>query len=255
MIHHLNCASLHPYIPAIDSIVNCLLLESDDGYLLVDTGFGRQDYLNPSPLVRTFIALLRTPCDMEETALRQVEGFGIDPKDVRHILLTHMHLDHAGGLPDFPWAQVHVHRREYEMGMRRSLPLGPFYRPEHWAHNPNWALYDNASTDWYGFEAIEVLPGIKPRILFLPLPGHSPGHCGVAIELDHGWLLHCGDATYPFYRMEDPRQPYGEPPTWLVHWLLGPHTPKLKALHARWGDEIHLICGHDPVSLEDHKTY
>jgi glyoxylase-like metal-dependent hydrolase (beta-lactamase superfamily II) len=255
MIQHLNCASLHPYIPPIDSIVNCLLVESDDGYLLVDTGFGKQDYLDPSPFMRAFIALLRTPQNLEETAIEQVKSFGIDPPDVRHIVLTHMHLDHAGGLPDFPWAQVHVHRSEFEMGMSRSLPLGPFYRPEHWVHNPNWILYDTPVCEWYGFEAIDVLSGIKPRILFLPLPGHSPGHCAVAIELDHAWLLHCGDATYPFYRMGDPRQPYGEPPTWLVRWLLGPHTPKLRELHERWGDEIEFVCGHDPVSLEDHKTY
>ena len=255
MIHHLNCASMHPYVPAIDSIVNCLLIESDDGYLLVDTGFGRQDYLSPSPLVRAFTALLRTPRDLNETASEQVKGLGVDPEDVHHIVLTHMHLDHAGGLPDFPWAQVHVHRSEHEMGMRRSLPFGPFYRPEHWAHQPHWVLYDDPRSSWYGFEAIELLPGIKPRILLLPLPGHSPGHCGVAIELDHGWLLHCGDATYPFYRMDDPRQPFGDPPGWLVRWLLGPHTPKLKALHEQWGDEIELICGHDPASFAIHESY
>jgi glyoxylase-like metal-dependent hydrolase (beta-lactamase superfamily II) len=246
---------MHPYIPAIDSMVNCLLVESDDGYVLVDTGYGKQDYLDPSPIVRAFIALLRTPGDLEETAFQQVKAFGLDPKDVRHIVLTHMHLDHAGGLPDFPWARVHVHRAEHDIAMRRSLPLGPFYRPEHWAHNPQWVLYDEVETDWYDFKAIDVIPGIKPRIVFLPLAGHSPGHCGVAIEVDRGWLLHCGDATYPFYRMDDPRQPYGEPPGWLVRWLLGPHTPKLKGLYEEHSDEISFVCGHDPVSYADHKTY
>lgn len=255
MIHHLNCGSLHPYIPAIDSLVNCLLVETDDGYLLVDTGFGQQDYLKPSPLMRMFTGLLRSPRNLEETALRQVERLGVPPDDVRHIVLTHMHLDHAGGLPDFPWANVHAHRSEFDIAMRRSLPLGPFYRPEHWAHNPLWVLYDTIQVDWFGFEAIDILPGLKPRIMLLPLPGHSPGHCAVAIELDNGWLLHCGDATYPFYRMDDPRQPYGEPPSWLVRWLLGPHTPRLRELYEQHNDKISFICGHDPASFAKHQTY
>jgi glyoxylase-like metal-dependent hydrolase (beta-lactamase superfamily II) len=255
MIYHLNCGSLHPYLPAIDSLVNCLVLESDDGYILVDTGFGKQDYVAPSPLMRAFTGLLRTPRDLKETAIHQVQELGIDPGDVHHIILTHMHLDHAGGLPDFPWAKVHVHRAELEAAMRRALPLGPFYRPEHWAHNPTWVLYDSVQTKWFDFNAIEVLPGLTPRILLLPMPGHSQGHCGVAVELDDGWLLHCGDATYPFYHMDDPRQPYGEPPTWLVRWLLGPFTPKLKTLAQEHGDEVTLLCGHDPVSYMNNKSY
>jgi glyoxylase-like metal-dependent hydrolase (beta-lactamase superfamily II) len=106
--------------------------------------------------------------------------------------------------------------------------------------------------DWFGLPALEILENLSPRVLLIPLHGHSPGHCGVAIEQGDGWLLHCGDATWPFFRSGHPDQPYGDPPQWLVRWLLGAHTPKLRALHASHGDRVEMICSHDPVSFSIH---
>ena len=54
------------------------------------------------------------PLNPEQAAMRQVARLGYAPADVRHIVLTHIHFDHCGGLPDFPAASVHVHRREYK---------------------------------------------------------------------------------------------------------------------------------------------
>ena len=57
--------------------------------------------------------------DPAETAVRQVEALGYSKSDVRHLLLTHLDRDHAGGIPDFPNAKVHVHHREYDMAVTR----------------------------------------------------------------------------------------------------------------------------------------
>lgn len=75
---------------------------------------GIQDYAHPSPLMRVFLWLIGSPRDREETAARQIVRLGYTVEDVRHIVLTHLNLDHAGGLRDFPGAQVHLFRREYE---------------------------------------------------------------------------------------------------------------------------------------------
>lgn len=50
----------------------------------------------------------------DETAIRQVERLGYTADDVRHIILTHLDIDHSGGLSDFPAAQVHVLQAEID---------------------------------------------------------------------------------------------------------------------------------------------
>src|SRR3546814_19578588 len=60
---------------------------------------------------------------------------------------------------------------------------------------------------WFGFEAVRDLDGLPPEILLVPLPGHTWGHSGVAVQEDGGgWLLHAGDAY--FYRGEVGSQTY-----------------------------------------------
>lgn len=52
-IYHLNCGTLNPLYPRnTQSILYCLLVDTDDGLLLVDSGFGVKDYLNPTPFIR-----------------------------------------------------------------------------------------------------------------------------------------------------------------------------------------------------------
>jgi hypothetical protein len=78
-IHHLNCGTMHPYFPRLRLLVYCLLVETDDGLILVDTGLGLGDCTQPSSLMRLFMALMRNPRDEEETAVRQVAAMGFDP--------------------------------------------------------------------------------------------------------------------------------------------------------------------------------
>jgi glyoxylase-like metal-dependent hydrolase (beta-lactamase superfamily II) len=251
-LYHLNCGTLRPYWPRITSLIYCLLLETSDGLLLVDTGFGLGDYSQPTRLVRTFTASMRARVDPDETAVRQVTRLGYAPEDVRHIVMTHLHLDHSGGLPDFPHAKVHVHTAEHQAAMQRSGFLGKFYIPEHWQHGPDWVLHETPDWGWYGFESIQVVADLSPKVLLIPLPGHTPGHCAVALETPNGWLLHCGDATYPFFHEKQLFNP--PPPNWLVRWLLGPHTPRLQALLSDHGDKVQMICSHDPVGFAKWST-
>jgi glyoxylase-like metal-dependent hydrolase (beta-lactamase superfamily II) len=257
-IHHLNCGSMFPWYPrGTQSILYCLLIETPDGLLLVDTGFGVQDYEQPTRFIKIFTTMLGMPCLIEETAVYQVEQLGFSRNDIRHIIMTHLHNDHTGGLRDFPNANIHVHKLEYEAIQSPKGFKERYYEPEHWAHGPNWVVYgDEEKEDWFGFPNLRVNASPSIDIRLIPLHGHTRGHCGVAIETQNGWLLHCGDATYPFYQKNEPASPFKPlpyylmaPPKWLEKNLAGEHTPRLKELYKQHSDEIKFICSNDSISF------
>ena len=245
-----------PRFPRMQVIIYCLLVETNEGLLLVDTGFGTSDCTNPAWLMRLFAAYVGAPLDIEETAVRQVQRLGYCPEDVEHIVLTHLHLDHAGGLADFPVAQVHVLRTEYEGAMHPKDLAERFYLPAHWAHSPRWVLHEGCDGQWFGFDAIRLLPGLSPEILLVPLPGHTRGHCGVAIATESGWLFHCGDAASPFHSktaphsFPDANHQLNMLPAWFVRWVIGPQVPRLRQLLQEHSDAVELISSHDIYSFK-----
>jgi glyoxylase-like metal-dependent hydrolase (beta-lactamase superfamily II) len=251
-IHHLNCMSFHF---GVDSITHCLLIETAKGLVLVDSGLGLTDYENPSLKMRAFKAINQVSRKVEETAFRQVSTLGYAPQDVRSIVLTHLHLDHSGGLPDFPWAEVHVSAVEHHAAFReKSLKSLIGYDSNHWSHNPRWVLHEPGNDTWFGFPAYKVSNIAGNRILLIPLYGHSQGHCGVAVEVGEKWLLHCGDAYVRDSQIDpdDPRSPF---PRWafIIERALFPKQSikVLRSLVKNYGNQIKFFSSHDPIAFAD----
>jgi glyoxylase-like metal-dependent hydrolase (beta-lactamase superfamily II) len=145
-----------------------------------------------------------------------------------------MHFDHCGGLPDFPWARVHVLRREreaFEGPPKRWTDLA--YVQRHVAHHPEFVLYQPRGERWFDQPAVR-LP-FEPEIWLVPLPGHTPGHCGVALRGEGGWHFHVGDAA-PVGLQE-------YVPPWVERLVLGPHVPRLRAFSSAH-PEIRMTTGH-----------
>jgi glyoxylase-like metal-dependent hydrolase (beta-lactamase superfamily II) len=233
-IHLLNCFTCNSRFGGMKTGLLCLLVETGQGLVLVDTGLGLDDYAHPTRITQLFRIITEMPFDPQEAALNQVKRLGYKPEQVRHILLTHMHFDHCGGLPDFPWASVHVHCREYEAfanGPRNPFELA--YVRRHIQRVQNWALYESSGEKWFDFDAIR-LP-FDPEVWLVPLHGHSQGHCGVAIQTPVGWRFHVGDAGVDIER--------SEAPDWLIRAVLGPHWPRLRDF-ARVHPEIRLTASH-----------
>lgn len=238
-------------------VCHVLLIEASDGLVLVDTGFGVQDARKSHQLARSFTLITRPALDLRDTALEQVRELGHDPSDVRHIVLTHLDIDHAGGLPDFPGAEVHVFGREYET--MRSPPLRERRRyriaAHGWAHGPKWVTHDVQGDEWMGFESVRVVDGAGPEVLLIPLPGHTLGHTGVAVGRSEGWLLHCGDA---YFNHDEVRTPPSCPPGMRAFQNLVQadrtvrlqNQERLRELVRLRPGEVELICSHDPAELQ-----
>ncbi len=217
-LYFLNCGSMRPYFPPVENGITCFLVETNQGPVLVDTGFGTQDYQNPGKRMDFFLKLMRSKRDMNETALRQVQQLGYKRDDVKHIIQTHLHLDHAGGISDFPEAQVHIYKPEYEHIMSHNSWE---YVPDHWKHHPHWVMHEMPNDKWFEFDAIK-LENFDPDIWLIPLTGHTPGHMAVAVKREQNWVLHGGDAV-PFNAMIE-----NGPPDWISKSLLGPHIPRIR---------------------------
>lgn len=191
-IHHINCGTL--LVQGYPTVVcHCLLLEDPRGLALVDTGIGLQDVRNPvQRLGQPLIDAAGFQFHEHDTAVRRVESLGLSPEQVQHLVLTHADPDHAGGLADFPQAQVHLAEEELA-----NLTTGHGrYVPSQFEHQPRWQTYTSSTRRWFGLEARSVELGFTSEVLLIPLFGHTHGHCGVAVQQNDRWLLHVGDAYY-----------------------------------------------------------
>jgi len=212
-IHHLSCGTMCPFggglvtggplFSSAELVAHCLLVEMPQGLVLVDTGFGTADVSAPRErLGGAFLFGVRPELRVEETAVRQIERLGFDPRDVRDVVVTHLDLDHAGGLSDFPEAKVHVFAPEH-----LAATTGPTaqerrrYRAPQLSHRPRWAVHDVSGETWEGFGAVRVL---FDDVLLVPLVGHSRGHSAVAVRDGDGWLLHAGDGYFHEGEMREP---------------------------------------------------
>jgi glyoxylase-like metal-dependent hydrolase (beta-lactamase superfamily II) len=269
-IHHLSCGTLCPHGRRLingegglrdraEIVCHCLAVETGNGLVLVDTGFGMEDARNPGQL-GPYRSLLNLQIGAETTALKQLEALGFGAGDVRHIVTTHLDLDHSGGLPDFPDAEVHVLAAELDAALHPGLRDRPRYiGGAHWRHQPRWVTHGAGGDEWFGFESLRIVPGIDTEIVLVPLLGHTRGHTGVAIKTGEGWLLHCGDAYFHHGQLATP--PSCPPMLRFFQNLTASDNKarkangeRLRELAARHGDEITLVCGHDPHELEREQT-
>lgn len=234
--------------PAVN---HCLLVETEAaGLVLVETGLGLGDVRDPGGTLGSDWAEMAQPAlDEEETAIRQIARLGFAPSDVRHIILTHLDVDHSGGLPDFPDAHVHVLASELDAALSQAPSFR--YRPAHWAHEPRWVTYDSDPGEpWYGFTALQP-KGLPQEIRLVPLGGHTTGHSGIAVQRGDRWLLHCGDAYYYHRELGELRETHPlldivQTSSQVSRDLRLGTQARLRELVREHGDEVEVFSAHDP---------
>lgn len=265
-IYHLNCGSVREIEatyagPSVKHAVNhCLLIDTESaGLVLIETGLGLADIANPAEnLGGAWVERTQPTLDPEETAYRQILRLGYQPADVKHILLTHLDVDHCGGLPDFPAAKVHILAAELTAALSEAPSFR--YRPAHWQHQPDWQSYPaEADGQWFGFDAIQP-KGLPEEFQLIPLGGHTAGHTGVAVKDDDGhWLLHCGDAYYYHRELQTPVERHPlldqvQTGAEVQRELRLGTQARLRELVREHGAEVTLFSAHDPWEFAELST-
>lgn len=166
--------------------VYSFVVEDEDGLIAIDTGLG------PTPKVpRVQRRVVPVPVSHSASDLpAQMRDAGLDPADVRTVLLTHLDWDHIGGAGHFPNAEVLVHRPDLEFARTRMGRLR--FHPELWPAGLRPEAYDLDPTAFGPFPASRRL-GLRDHLVVVGLPGHSPGQIGVVVETGHRRLFLAAD--------------------------------------------------------------
>jgi glyoxylase-like metal-dependent hydrolase (beta-lactamase superfamily II) len=177
-----------------------ILVKHPAGDLLIDTGHSShfEDEVKDYPfLVRLKLKNLGGQLNPEVPLPELLRLVGGDPEKLRWVILSHTHLDHAGGLMDLPRVPVLLTREELEFAFDPKVQAKGFVVPAHARRFPAadtatlkfearpYEMFDE-STDLYGDGSVVVVP----------LRGHTPGSVGVFVNLDpRRRLFYVGDAV------------------------------------------------------------
>ncbi len=194
--------ALRPIITLLDTTwteplpIYTWVIEHPEGLIVVDTGeTARTAEPGYFPWWHPYYKLgLREWVRPEEEIGPQLRALGFAPANVRWVLLTHFHTDHAGGLSHFPTSEILVSRTEYQAasGFRGQLSG---YLPQHW---PTWfapQLIDFAPRPFGPFPGSYPLTGAGD-VHLVPTPGHTSGHYSVIVQEDEHALFFAGDTSY-----------------------------------------------------------
>lgn len=172
--------------------VTVAVVERPDGLVLIDTGWSRRTCAwpeeHPGRLAKLLLAMKVKP---EDAMASQLLSLGYNPGDVKHLIATHLHIDHAGAADDFAQATLHASAREWAiartLGRLRGYDAALFSRPR-------TASHVLSGPPRLGFPASHDLFG-DDSVLLLDARGHTQGSLAVAVRLHDGWALHAGDAA------------------------------------------------------------
>jgi glyoxylase-like metal-dependent hydrolase (beta-lactamase superfamily II) len=257
-VHHLNCGTLYP-LGCGELVCHVLLVETGNGLVLIDTGFGPRDCDDPARRVGPSRHLIRPVLKRGEAAVDQVERLGFRRDDVRHIVITHFDGDHIGGISDFPEAQIHITAAEALGALRAPSRRERFrFRPVLWAHGPKIVEHTPDGEKWRGFAAAKVLDEMSPGIALISLPGHTRGHACVAVDAGHRWVLHCGDAFFHHGTVDGtaamPRALAAfESVTAFDRKMMRHNHTRLIELYRRREPDMLMVCSHDRTLYEQAK--
>jgi N-acyl homoserine lactone hydrolase len=162
--------------------VGCFLVETDSGYVLIDSGSNEELIWDPLLCTRYYARSCPPVVRPGDTLLERLASVKVDRSQISHVIVSHLHGDHGGGIRHFPQAKIVIQRPEYNWAMSLSDPASGYFRCD----------WDLPTTRWQIVEGdVEVAPGVTALAAY----GHTPGHQAALVELERtGAVLIPGDA-------------------------------------------------------------
>lgn len=167
--------------------VMAYLIETDNGYIVFDTGSNPEAMNGYWP--KNMQELYPLYQKKEERLEEQLALCNVKPEDVKTVVLSHMHLDHAGNINLFPHADVYVPEEDYKYALAKThmnpnpLTHGGYIKGDMERSVKQYHLVD---------EDFELEPGID----VLCLPGHTPNLLGLVVHLKNQTIILPQDCIY-----------------------------------------------------------
>ncbi len=159
--------------------VCCYLLDTEEGYVLFDTGFNRDVITNPELEEKYFTSRgwIPTPVSEEQHDLGvQLAEIGVGFDEIKHIVVSHLHADHTGNIAKCKNAKVYIQRAEYEYGFAPTTPP-PWFECDY---------KDVAGIDWQIMDGdFKLMEGIE----VIDTKGHTPGHQSLILTLPNSGVF------------------------------------------------------------------
>jgi N-acyl homoserine lactone hydrolase len=171
-------------------------IEHPEGVIVVDTGeTARASQPGYFPGWHPGVRAFREWVEPEQEIGPQLERLGIRPGDVRWLVMTHLHTDHAGGLHHFPDTEILVTRTELEFASDLRGRLRGYVANTHWPASFRPTVLELEREPLGPFPQSLRLADAGD-VTLVPVPGHTPGQIGVLVDEGDQTVFLAGDSSY-----------------------------------------------------------
>ncbi|MCP1660689.1 N-acyl homoserine lactonase family protein [Neisseria perflava] len=176
--------------------IGCWLIEHSEGLIMVDTGeSAHANDKGYQPWWHPFMQFCeRRGVKPSEQVGGNLKSLGFDPLAVKTVVMTHMHGDHAGGIPDFPNSRFVLSETEKAAISKPDAVFNGYLT----MHYPSWFAPEGIAFNDGAFESFERSHKLTAdgKIRLVPTPGHTLGHMSVVVDQGDHYVLIGGDASY-----------------------------------------------------------
>lgn len=217
------------------------LIDHPDGYVLFDTGnayevvHDKMTHWGPD-----LIAAYNPIMSEDQWVINAIKKVGVDPEDIRFVILSHLHLDHAGGVGHFPNAKYLVQRQEMHFAYVPDFYMKAAYIRKDFDKDVDWQLLEGWRDDVFDLYN-------DGKILIHFTPGHTPGHQSVQVNLENsGSYFLTADSCYTLENLNED----------VLPGLVADPIETVKTISKirRLRDlGVNIVVGHDPVEWKNYK--